>query len=430
MSRFRLYPTLAQTVALLDQCRHARYVWNLGLEQWRMWTRDKGPMPTFAGQCRQLTEARASFRWLRAGSQTVQQQALRDFHQAVRNFFGGTHRRPTWRKAGLYEGFRIVGAQASRIVKLNRKWAQVNVPKVGWVRFRLSRPVPDAKSYRITRDRAGRWHLAFAGVIPEPIPAPVGGGVVGIDRGVAVSAALSTGELLSCPGLSGREVARLRRLQRRLARCRRGSNRRRRLQAAIAKLHARSRDRRTDWVEKTSTDLARRFNVIRVEDLRIARMVKRPEPKPDPERPGMYLRNRRRAKAGLNRGIMSNGWGRLVQRIGHKAPGRLEKVSPMYTSQTCSICGHRAPENRESQAIFRCAACGNRANADVNAAVNIAAGRAVSARRETPSRVSSTREPQHATSAEQLKSPAASDGEDVNIHPLSTLQADIVATSV
>ncbi|MEV0287659.1 transposase [Kribbella sp. NPDC050820] len=88
----------------------------------------------------------------------------------------------------------------------------------------------------------------------------------------------------------------------------------------------------------------------------------------------------------------------LVQRLEHKAPGRVEKVNPAYTSQTCSACGHCAPESRESQAVFRCVACGHRAHADVNAAVNIAAGRAVRARRETPVRVSPKREPQHTTS--------------------------------
>ncbi len=397
MSRFRLYPTPAQRVALLEQCGHARYVWNLALEQWSMWTRDRGATPGFAEQCRQLTEARAAFGWLRAGSQTVQQQALRDFDQAVRNFYAGTHRRPTWRKAGLHEGFRIVGPQASRIMKLSRKWAAVLVPKVGWVRFQLSRAMPEAKSYRITRDRAGRWHIAFA-VVPPPIPAPGTGEVVGVDRGVTVSAALSTGELLTCPGLSETEQARLKQLQRRLSRCRRGSNRRRRVKAAIARLYARAGDRRKDWVEKTSTDLARRFDVIRVEDLRIAQMTGRPKPKAEPERAARYLPNGRRAKAGLNRGILANGWGQLVQRLEHKAPGRVEKVNPAYTSQTCSVCGHCAPENRESQAVFRCVACGHESNADVNAAVNIAAGRAVSARRETPVRVSPKREPQLATS--------------------------------
>jgi len=398
MSRFRMYPTPAQQAALLEQCGHARYVWNLALEQWSMWTRDKGPMHGYVEQSRQLTEARGAFGWLRAGSQTVQQQALRDFDQAAKNFHAGTHRRPTWRKVGLHEGFRIVGAQAGRVERLSRKWARVLVPKVGWVRFRLSRPVPDAKSYRITRDRTGRWHLAFA-VIPPPIPAPGTGEVVGVDRGITVSAALSTGELLTCPGLSEREQERLKLLQRRLARCRRGSNRCRRAKAAIAKLLARARDRRKDWVEKTSTDLARRFDLIRVEDLRVAQMTRRPKPKPDPDRPGAYLPNRRRAKAGLNRGILANGWGLLVQRLEHKAAGRVEKINPAYTSQTCSVCGHCAPGNRENQAVFRCVACGHQANADVNAAVNIAAGRAVSARRETPVRVSLKREPQLATSA-------------------------------
>ncbi len=396
MSRFRMYPTSAQETALLELCGHARYVWNLALEQWSMWTRDKGRTPGFAEQCRQLTEARAVFGWLRAGSQTVQQQALRDFDQAVKNFYAGTHERPTWRRAEQHEGFRIVGPQVGRAEQLNRKWARVLVPKVGWVRFRLSRAIPEAKSYRITRDRSGRWHLAYA-VIPPPIPAPGTGEVVGVDRGVTVSAALSTGEPLTCPGLSEAELVRLRQLQRRLARCLRGSKRRQRVKAAIAKLYARAGDRRRDWVEKTSTDLARGFDVIRVEDLRVAQMTRRPKPKPDPERPGAYLPNRRHAKAGLNRGIPANGWGLLVQRLEHKAPGRVEKINPAYTSQTCSVCRHCAPENRESQAVFRCVACGHRANADVNAAVNIAAGRAVSARRETPPRVSPKREPQLTT---------------------------------
>jgi transposase len=362
-----------------------------------MWTRDKRLTPGFAEKGRQLTEARAEFDWLRAGSQTVQQQALRDFELAVRSFYRGTHGRPTWRKAGLNEGFRIVGAQASRVVRLNRKWAAVNVPKVGWVRLRLSRALPDAKSYRVTCDRMGRWHLAFA-VIPPPIPAPGTGEVVGVDRGVTVSAALSTGELLICPRLSDREFRRLRTLQRRFVRGSRGSNRRQRVKAAIARLYARARDRRKDWVEKTSTDLARRFDVIRVEDLRITQMTRRPKPKPDLAQPGAYLPNRRRAKAGLNRGILANGWGLLVRRLQHKAAGRVQRVKPAYTSQTCSACGHRAQENRKSQAVFLCVACGCRANADVNAAVNIAAGRAVSARRETPVRVPLKREPQLATS--------------------------------
>lgn len=96
----------------------------------------------------------------------------------------------------MHEGFRIVATgPRGGARRLNRRWGEVLVPKLGWVRFRWSRPVPDAKSYRVTRDHAGRWHIAFA-AIPPAIPGPGTGEVVGVDRGVAVSAALSTGELL------------------------------------------------------------------------------------------------------------------------------------------------------------------------------------------------------------------------------------------
>jgi transposase len=397
MSRYRMYPAPAQAAGLLEHCGHARYVWNLAVEQSAMWTPDKGPTPGFVEQARQLTEARAVFGWLRAGSQTVQQQALRDFDQARRNYFAGSHGRPAWRKAGRHDGFRVVGSQAGRVEQLSRKWARVRIPKLGWVRFRVTRPLPEAKSYRVTRDNLGRWHLAFA-VVPDPIRAPGNGAIVGVDRGVAVSAALSTGELLTCPGMSESEHRRLVHGQRRLARAQPGSNRRKRVKAAIAKLHARSAARRKDWVEKTTTDLARRFDVVRVEDLRVAQMTRRPKPKPDPARQGSHLPNRRRAKARLNRGIRSNGWGLLVQRLEHKAAGRVEKIPAAYTSQTCSRCGYCAPLNRENQ-VFRCQSCGHSDHADVNAAVNIAAGRAVSARRDKPARVSLKREPQLTTSA-------------------------------
>jgi putative transposase len=83
---------------------------------------------------------------------------------------------------------------------------------VGWVRFRWSRPVPEGvKSYRVTVDRAGRWHIAFA-AIPDPVPAPGSGEVVGVDRGVVVSAALSTGEMLNVPRLGPGRQRRLIRL--------------------------------------------------------------------------------------------------------------------------------------------------------------------------------------------------------------------------
>lgn len=394
MSRYRLLPTAEQAAVLAEHCRQARYVWNLAVEQQLHWQPGRHA-PGYNEQCAQLTAARAEHAWLRAGSQTVQQQALRDFAQAMRNFFTGTHRRPTWRKAGLHEGFRQVAVKSHHLERLNRRFSRVWVPKVGWVRLRLSRPVPDGvKSYRVTCDRAGRWHIAFAHA-PDAISGPGESSVVGIDRGVAVSAALSTGELLHAPGLSRGETKRLKVLQQRLARAKRGSHRRAHTKLEIAKLKAHEADRRKDWVEKTSTDLARRFDTIRIESLDVRAMTR--SARGTVEQPGQRVAQ----KNGLNRGISRSGWGLLAARLQHKAQGRVEQIPAAYTSQRCSACGHIAPGNRKSQAVFECEACtAGPCNADVNAARNIAAGRAVTARGDLATRRSANREP-------QLCSPAA-----------------------
>jgi putative transposase len=143
---------------------------------------------------------------------------------------------------------------------------------------------------------------------------------------------------------------------------------------AVARPRARETDPRKDWCEKTSTGIARRFDVIRVEDLKIRSMTR--SAKGTAAQPGRNVR----AKAGLNRGISRSGWGLLVRRLEDKAPGRVEKVPAACTSQRCSACGHADGRSRESQARFRCTACGYAGNADVNAARNIAAGHAVKAR--------------------------------------------------
>ena len=360
-------------MVLLEHCRHARFVWNLAVEQQQLWQAGRRA-PGYNEQSAQLTEIRVEYDWLAAGSQTVLQQALRDFAQAMRNFFAGAHRRPSWRKAGVHEGFRQVGVKPHHVEKLNRRYGRVWVPKVGWVRFHWTRAVPaGVKSYRVTLDRAGRWHVAFA-YIPDSIPGPADGSVVGVDRGVAVTAALSTGELLHAPSLTPGEQIRLRRLQQRLARAQRASNRRQRTKVAIARIKAREADRRRDWVEKTTTDLARRFDSIRVEALDVRAMTRSARGTVD--QPGVRVAQKR----GLNRAISRQGWGQLVGRLDQKIAGRLERVPAAYTSQRCSACGHVAPENRKSQAVFACVACkAGPCNADVNAARNIAAGRAVAA---------------------------------------------------
>jgi transposase len=157
---------------------------------------------------------------------------------------------------------------------------------------------------------------------------------------------------------------------------------------AIARLRARETDRRKDWAEKVSTDIARRFDVIRVEDLQITNMTR--SARGTRAEPGRNVRQ----KAGLNREILRSGWGLLVRRLQDKAPGRMEKVKPHYTSQRCSACGQVDRDSRQSQAVFRCTACGFAGHADVNAAINIAAGHAVTARGGDGAARPANREPQ------------------------------------
>lgn len=392
--RFRLYPTPVQEEGLRGHCVQARFVWNLALEQTNWYRPEWGPTPGYVAQSAQLTEARAASEWLAAGSFTVQQQALRDFAQAMKYWWAGTHGRPTWRKKGRREGFRIVAVKRGHVRRLNRRAAEVFVPKVGWVRFRLTRPLPrGAKSYRVTLDPMGRWHIGFA-LKPEPIKRISTGAAVGVDRGVVNTLATSDGQLLHVPELTLRERAHLVRLQRRLARRKKGSRRREQARRAVARLRAREADRAKDWIEKTTTSLVRDYDLVAIEDLRVTAMTR--SARGSIAAPGRHVA----AKSGLNRQILGRRWSLFARRLCEKATLAevvVVKVDPVNTSRRCRACGHVAAENRKSQAVFGCVACGHVAHADVNAALNIlAAGRAVTAHGEAVVVASMNCEPQHA----------------------------------
>ena len=202
------------------------------------------------------------------------------------------------------------------------------------------------------------------------------GTAVGLDRGVRTALVTSGGRHYRAPRISARDAARYLGLQRRMSRQQKGSRRREKTRLAVARITARAADRRRDWAEKISTRLVREHDVIVLEKLTTAGMVRRPAPKPDPERPEAFLPNRARAKAGLNRGILASCWGILGRRLEQKAAAsgcRVVYVSPRFTSQQCRACGHIASDSRESLAVFRCVNCGHADHADANAARNILA---------------------------------------------------------
>lgn len=374
--KFRLYPNQEQERQLLEHCAQARYIWNLALEQKRHYHPRLGASPNFTAQAAQLTEARSASQWLNEGPVVVQQQALLDLDRAYKNWWGnpGHFGKPSWRSKDKHESFRMVGKAAGRIQRLSRKRAQVSIPKIGWVDFRWSKSPIGAKSYRIRRDKAGRWWISFA-IIPEQIEGPANGRAIGVDLGVAKSFTTSEGDFYQSPGLKSKESARALRLKRKIARQQKGSNRREQTKRKLARLNHRGINRRKDFIEKLTTQLASQYKTIVVEDIEIGSMTR--SARGTLEEPGRRVA----AKAGLNKSILESGWGLFRERLEDKAGGRVVRVRPQYTSQTCNVCGVVDKNSRKSQALFSCQSCGHEDHADVNAALNIkAAGQAVAAR--------------------------------------------------
>jgi putative transposase len=377
----RLYPTPAQELVLKRHCADSRFVYNLGLEQRNLYRPNFGPTPNYNEQSRQLTEARAAFEWLRNGSRYVQECALRDLDQAFKNWWKhpGHFGHPTWRKAGINEGF--AQGQIERLVILNSKWAEVTIYKVGRVKFRFTHSLSELqeiKSLRVTQNCAGEWHISFP--LPQPeIEKKSTGSVVGIDMGITHTVTDSNGSHLDMPALlAPGEAQRKVRLQRQLSRQVKGSNRYERTRKSRAKIMQREKSRRKDWIEKTTTQLIRDHDVMVIEDLRVKNMMKRAHNK------GVAQ------KCGLNRSIANQGWSQFRRRLEDKASAAtfltlVVPVPPAYTSQRCSECGHTEKKNRKNQASFSCVSCSFTANADMNAARNIlAAGLAVAGRGGIP----------------------------------------------
>ena len=283
----------------------------------------------------------------------------------------------TSRKSGVVV---ITGMNPKRWVKPSEKshWRII-------IHVRVSQPIRPYTSVHVD------WTHRTLVFVNMPLPLPrTGDGVIGLDRGCVHTLASSDGTFMDMPKPSKAELKRLKYLQRKMARQDRvnearggrtakfASKRRQRTLSEFNTLQGRIVRRRNDWIEKTTTRLARENILVALEDLDVKAMTRRPEPRMDEN--GHYLHNGAKAKAGLDRSILSNCWGRISKRLQDKMGangGRLVLVPAAYTSQACHKCGHVAKENRDSQAVFHCVECGYEANADVNAAMNIL-GRALS----------------------------------------------------
>lgn len=381
--KFRLYPDPAQAERFIAWSHTCRAVWNAALSQ-RIWAYQSAQHVTLraVAQCVDLTEARREYPWLADLPAQCAQQVLRQLDASYDNFWNANHPAgfPQFKKKSHRQGITFPG-QAVRVRQVSRRMAQVKVPKIGWVRFRLSRPINGTvRNATVSRDGLG-WHIAFGIYRPEPAELPVHTGTaVGVDVGIACSVFVS-GESAARQRpetLTASERVRLRGLERRKARQLayakkhqggRYSNRLRRTIGQIATLRARQARRRADWNHKLTTDLANNHGLIAVEDLQVRNMVH--AGKGTVEQPSQNVRQ----KSGLNRGIADQGWREIRRQLGYKTGrrgGRLVAVPASGTSQTCRKCHACDPLSRQGCGrLFACVSCGHTEHADDNAAHNI-----------------------------------------------------------
>ena len=344
--RYKLNPNKKQRQLLsqtLDTCRE---LYNLGLEQRR------SQRIGVYEQKRQLTLLKGEFPEYKNVHCHVLQNVLFKLDQSFQNFFrrcktGGKAGFPRFKGKDRYDSFSFNNTGFSLEGK------QLALSKIGNVKVRLSRELPEdaiIKTCSIKRQN-GSW---FAVLTFEytPVPLPTNDLAVGIDVGVTTFATFSDGTEIQNPRIYQNAQAELRRAQRRVARRKKGSHRRRKAVVLLQKAHQRITNKRADFLHKHSTAVVRKYGTIVVEALNVAGM----------------------SKGNLAKQILDCSWSEWFRQLSYKAAdaGRnFIAVDPKYTSQTCSECGFKHPDNRKTQADFECLSCGFRDNADHNGAVNI-----------------------------------------------------------
>ncbi|WP_433527585.1 RNA-guided endonuclease InsQ/TnpB family protein [Nocardia pseudovaccinii] len=352
-----------------------RAVWNTGLEQRREYRR-RDAWINYRQQAKELVEAKAEHSWLSEAPSHCLQQTLIDLDKACHR--NGTFR-VRWRSGRHWRpSFRMPDGGKIEVERLNKRWGRVKLPKFGWVRFRMSRALGGTvRSATVSRD-GGRWYISF--LVEDGIVQPgrhASTSSIGVDRGVAVAVAASDGRLYDRSFASKVEAERYKRFQRKLARQKKGSANRRRTLDLMRAMKRRERNRRADFNAWVVNRLTARHGIIAIEKLPVWNMTA--SARGTVIAPGKNVRQ----KAGLNRSILDKGWCQFERALTNAARytgTTIVKVPAAYTSQTCSRCRTTDPESRESQAVYRCRACGHSENADVNAAKNIlAAGLAVTA---------------------------------------------------
>ena len=370
--KYELMPTGEQQRQMLRFAGACRVVFNeaLALQRDRYAKQEK--KLGYAALCKELTAWRNGVAlpsgrtapWLAETPVHSLQQSLKDLERAYRNLFEQRADFPRFKRKGQRDSFRYPDP---RQIKLDQANSRIFLPKLGWLRYRNSRPVLGELRNVTVSLSAGKWHVSIQTRREVETPLPQGG-AVGIDLGIARFATLSDGTVYAPLNSFKRHETALRKAQQAMSRKVKFSANWKKAKARVQRLHARIGNARRDYLHKTSTAISQNHALVFVEDLRVRNMSR--SAAGSAEAPGRNVR----AKSGLNRAILDQGWFEFRRQLDYKLAwngGHLVAVPPQYTSQQCPVCGHTHADNRRTQAAFRCVECGFEENADVVGAINV-----------------------------------------------------------
>ncbi|MGZ2743212.1 RNA-guided endonuclease InsQ/TnpB family protein [Burkholderia stagnalis] len=305
--------------------------------------------------------------WLKDAPVHPLQHSLKDLERAYKNFFAKRAAFPKFKKRGQRDSFRYPDPKQ---IKLDQANDRIFLPKLGWIRYRNSRDVlGEVRNATVSR-HAGKWFVSIQTAREVEQPVPQASRAVGIDLGIARFATISDGSYLAPLNSFKRHEARLRRAQRAMSRKTKFSHNWKKAKASIQRIHARIGNARRDYLHKATTTISQNHAMVCIEDLQVRNMSRSAAGSADA--PGKNVR----AKCGLNKAILDQGWYEFRRQLDYKLTWRggwLIVVPPRNTSRTCPCCAHVSADNRQTQARFACVACGFEENADVVGAINILA---------------------------------------------------------
>ena len=333
----------------------------------------------YVAMAKHLTDWRngAETPWLKEAPCHPLQHALKDLERAYKNFFAKRADFPHFKRKGSSQRFRYPDAKQFKLDQANPKMARIFLPKLGWMRLRLSRQVLGTPKNATISLSAGKWCVSIQTEREVEQPVPAASTAVGIDMGITRFATLSDGTFVTPLNSFKKHEQRLARYQRCMSRKVKFSKNWLKAKRRVQAIHTRISHARRDYLHKTTTTISQNHALVCIEDLQVRNMSK--SAAGDTETPGKNVR----AKSGLNKAILDQGWAEFRRQLEYKLGwngGMLVAVPAHHTSQTCPECGHVAKENRLTQAKFACVDCGHEENADVVGALNVLArGHRVSA---------------------------------------------------